>query len=225
MMNLCVIPARGGSKRFKNKNRKIFFGKPIISYTIESAIKSKCFNKILVSSDDYKILKIAKNYNVSFETRKNELSTDTASVSDVLIDIIKRMVPKPDIITCLFPTAPLRNHNDIKKVVNNVSKLNYNFSLAVTKFSLPPHQALKIDKKNVAKPMWPSLVNKKESQLPDLVVDNGSTYSAKVSEFLKTGHFFGSSLKVHLMNIKYSIDLNTKEDFNLLQYYYNRSFK
>ena len=53
-MNLCVIPARGGSKRLKNKNRKIFFGKPIISYTIESAIKSKCFDKILVTSDDQK---------------------------------------------------------------------------------------------------------------------------------------------------------------------------
>ena len=62
-MNLCVIPARGGSKRFKNKNRKIFFGKPIISYTIESAIKSKCFDKILVTSDDQKILKIAEKYN------------------------------------------------------------------------------------------------------------------------------------------------------------------
>ena len=224
-MNLCVIPARGGSKRFKNKNRKIFFGKPIISYTIESAIKSKCFDKILVTSDDQKILKIAEKYNISCEKRKNELSSDTASVSDVLTDIIKRMKPKPHIISCLFPTAPLRDHNDIKKVFNNVCKQNYNFSLAVTKYTLPPHQALMIDKKNLAKPMWPSIVYKKESEIPELVVDNGSTYSAKVSEFLKTGHFFGSSLKVHVMDIKYSVDLNTKEDFDLLRYYYKRNIK
>ena len=103
--------------------------------------------------------------------------------------------------------------------------LDYNFSLAVTKFSLPPHQALKIDKKNNAKPMWPKLVYKKESQLPDLVVDNGSTYSAKVSQFLKTKHFFGSPLKVHLMDIKYSVDLNTKEDFDLLTFYHKKKFK
>ena len=82
-----------------------------------------------------------------------------------------------------------------------------------------------IDKKNLAKPMWPSIVYKKESEIPELVVDNGSTYSAKVSEFLKTGHFFGSSLKVHVMDIKYSIDLNTKEDFDLLRYYYKRNIK
>ena len=75
------------------------------------------------------------------------MSSDTASVSDVLIDIIRRIKPKPDIITCLFPTAPLRDHNDIRKVVNNVYKQNYNFSLAVTKYTLPPHQALMIDKK------------------------------------------------------------------------------
>ena len=63
MKNLCVIPARRGSKRLKNKNKIDFFGKPMISYTIESAIKSKCFEKILVSTDDLEIRKIAESYN------------------------------------------------------------------------------------------------------------------------------------------------------------------
>lgn len=225
MKNLCVIPARGGSKRLKNKNRKKFFGKPLIAYTIESALKSKCFDKILVTSDDENIIKIAKNFNVSTEVRNKKLSSDSATISDVLINILKKTSPKPSIITCLFPTAPMRDYKDIRKVVRNVEVHNYNFSLAVTKFSLPPHQALKIDKKNNAKPMWPKLVYKKESQIPNLVVDNGSTYSAKVNKFLKTKHFFGSPLKVHVMNIKCSIDINTKEDFDLLTFYHKKKFK
>ena len=125
-MNLCVIPARGGSKRFKNKNRKIFFGKPIISYTIESAIKSKCFDKILVTSDDQKILKIAEKYNISREIRKSELSSDTASVSDVLTDIIRRMKPKPDIIL----GNKFSNIEIIKYIVNIFLYLNLKISTA-----------------------------------------------------------------------------------------------
>ena len=61
-MNLCVIPARGGSKRIPKKNIKNFCGKPIIAWSIEQAIKSKCFDKIIVSTDDKDIAKIAKSY-------------------------------------------------------------------------------------------------------------------------------------------------------------------
>ena len=129
MKNLCVIPARRGSKRLKNKNKIDFFGKPMISYTIESAIKSKCFEKILVSTDDLEIRKIAESYNVNTIKRKKGLAGDNISVSNVLIDIINNSKPKPEIITCLFPTAPMRNYNDIISVVHNVQNLIITFRL------------------------------------------------------------------------------------------------
>ena len=59
---VAIIPARGGSKRIKNKNIKIFFGKPMIAWTIIAALKSKIFNRVVVSTDDIKIAKIAKKY-------------------------------------------------------------------------------------------------------------------------------------------------------------------
>ena len=61
-MNICVIPARGGSKRIPRKNIKLFHGKPIIAYSIDTAIKSKCFDKVIVSTDDDEIAEVAKKY-------------------------------------------------------------------------------------------------------------------------------------------------------------------
>ena len=61
-MNICVIPARGGSKRIQKKNIKYFCGKPIIAWSIKLAIASKCFDKIIVSTDNKEIANIAKSY-------------------------------------------------------------------------------------------------------------------------------------------------------------------
>ena len=61
-MKLCVIPARGGSKRIPRKNIKVFNGKPMIAYSIEAAFKSKCFDKVIVSTDDQEIAEFAREY-------------------------------------------------------------------------------------------------------------------------------------------------------------------
>ena len=61
-MNVCVIPARGGSKRIPRKNIKEFNGKPIIAYSIEAALKSNCFNQVIVSTDDDEIAEVAKKF-------------------------------------------------------------------------------------------------------------------------------------------------------------------
>ena len=77
-MNIAIIPARAGSKRIKNKNIKLFFGKPLIFYSIKLALKSKLFDKVIVSTDSQKIAKIAKSFgaDVPFLRPKN-ISTDS----------------------------------------------------------------------------------------------------------------------------------------------------
>src|SRR4030067_3835716 len=107
---LAIIPARGGSKRIPRKNIKEFFGKPIISYSIDAAKLSGCFNEIMVSTDDKEISKIAKAYgaNVPF-FRSEKKSTDYAGLSDVIEEVIQEYIRINrffEFICCILPTAP-----------------------------------------------------------------------------------------------------------------------
>ena len=91
-MNICVIPARGGSKRIPRKNIKEFNGKPIIAYSIEAALKSNCFDQVIVSTDDDEISEVARKYGAQVPfIRPDELSTDYAGTIPVIKHTIEWM--------------------------------------------------------------------------------------------------------------------------------------
>src|SRR6056297_917856 len=109
--NLCIIPARGGSKRIPRKNIKNFLGKPIIAYSIETAIESGLFQEVMVSTDDKEIADIARKYgaNVPF-MRSAANSDDHARTMDVIEEVVseyQRIGQHYDFICCVYPTAPL----------------------------------------------------------------------------------------------------------------------
>ena len=109
-MNIAIIPARGGSKRIKNKNIRSFLGKPIISYPIKEILKSKIFDKVIVSTDNDKIANIAKIYGgeILFK-RPKELSGDYSNTQEVIvhaINWIEQNIAKPKNICCIYPTSP-----------------------------------------------------------------------------------------------------------------------
>ncbi len=113
---ICIIPARSGSKRIKNKNIVKFNGKPLISYSIKTAKKSKLFDRIIVSTDSIKIKKIALRYGAEVPfLRSKKLSNDYAGTNDVLKDVVKKLkLEKIKYIFCIYPTAPLINSRDLK---------------------------------------------------------------------------------------------------------------
>ena len=111
MKYLAIIPARKGSKRIKNKNIKRFNREPLINWTIRSALKSKCFDKIFVSTDSVKIQKIAKKFKLECPyLRKASLAKDNSSSHDVIKDVVNYYKKNyvPDAIVLLQPTSPLR---------------------------------------------------------------------------------------------------------------------
>ena len=138
-MIVAIIPARGGSKRIKKKNITSFLGKPIISYSIKVAIRSKIFDKIIVSTDSNEIINISKKYGaeVLFKRPKN-LSGDYVGTREVISHAakwLKKNVSKPKYICCLYPTAPLINILDLK---NSYKKIKFNkegYVFSATKFS------------------------------------------------------------------------------------------
>ena len=120
MKILGLIPARGGSKSIPLKNIKILKGKPLIHYSIETAIKSKIFDYIVVSTDSEKIRNKCKKFNeIYIFNRDKKISLDKSPTEDVLKDVLLKLKKKfnysPDYIFILEPTSPLRSINTISK--------------------------------------------------------------------------------------------------------------
>lgn len=222
---LALIPARGGSKRLPGKNIVNFRGKPIIAYTIEAAFKTGLFERVIVSTEDVRVQEVAAQYGAEINQRHPELAKDTARVVDVCTNLLKHEADKGrnyDILCCLYSTAPLRNAEDIMKTVDLVKDGQCDFAMAVTEYYFPPHQALKKNALSFLEPMWPEVVHFQSQSMPDMLVDNGSTYAVSVPAFLKTGSFFGTRLKGYLMPRARSVDIDVKEDLELADLYAER---
>ena len=114
---LVLIPARGGSKGIPNKNIKLFNGKPLIEWSIKSALESKLVNKIIVSSDSLKILKISKKIGADVILRPKNISGDKATTESAILHCIKYFKNKFETIVLLSPTSPLRKKKDIDNAI------------------------------------------------------------------------------------------------------------
>ena len=222
---LCVIPARGGSKRLPRKNILRFHGQPMLAYALDAARNSGCFGRILVSSEDEETLELARSLGALVSRRDAALAGDEATVVAVLLDILEREAcegRRYETICCLYPAAPLRRAGDVAAVVALIEPGRCDFAMAVTEYGLPPHQALKLDEEDMLAPLFPELVTLRDDQLGRVVVDNGSTYAAAVEAFRRQRNFYGPGLKGHLMPRSRSIDINTAEDLALADFFFAR---
>jgi N-acylneuraminate cytidylyltransferase len=124
-MNIAIIPARGGSKRIPRKNIKLFHGKPMIVYSIEAALHSGCFDKLIVSTDDVEIAEVARQYGAEVPfLRPNDISDDHATTMDVMTHAITWCVEnKWNIhnVCCLYATAPFVTSAYLKQGLNKLT--------------------------------------------------------------------------------------------------------
>ncbi len=223
MKNLAIILARKNSKRLKGKNNLSLGGKSLIKRAIESSKKSKIYNKIIVSSDDPKILKLSKNFpDINFIKRKNSLAKDKIKVISVVLDIIKDYKLYSS-VSLLLPTCPFRTSQDIQKAFK-IFKKNYKNTLSVTDYDFPPEFALK---KNGSfySPIKdsPLLKNKTRSQeFISSLRPNGAIYISLVSNLLKNKNFYVREMNVYKMSKTKSIDIDTKLDFDLAKLIYKK---
>lgn len=117
MKYAAIIPARSGSKRLKEKNTKVMYGKPMISWTIEAAINSRCFETIFITTNDAKVVSICDDYpQVRVINRPDKLTSDQASTNSVIHHILD-FFNDEDCYVLLQPTSPLRNSTHIKDAI------------------------------------------------------------------------------------------------------------
>ena len=122
---ICIIPARKGSKRIKNKNLKFFCGKPIISHVIQNLKKFNMFDKIVVSTNSKKIQNIAKELGIEVLIRSEKLSNDFTDTKTVIVDAIKKLEKKNlnfNKIVCVYPTSVFLKINHLKLAIKKLKK-------------------------------------------------------------------------------------------------------
>ena len=112
MSTVAIIPARGGSQRIPMKNIKMFHGKPIIAYSINAAIDSRIFDRVIVSTDSEEIAKVARQYGAEVIMRSEEMSRDEVGTQEVMAHVLKDI--ECDFAACVYPCAPMIDIADLK---------------------------------------------------------------------------------------------------------------
>ncbi len=184
---ICIIPARSGSKRIKNKNILKFFGVPFLVRTIKTAKNSQIFEKIIVSSNSKKILKLGTKYGaINYGLREKKFSGDKVTTDELLIREIHRSnLSKFKFACCIYPATPLLDSTTLYKAFKKFYKSNFDSLIGITKYDYPVLRALKT-KNNKIKFVWPSYKNKRSQEITDLYHDCGYFYFFNIEKFIKT---------------------------------------
>ena len=221
MKTICIIPARCGSKRIKNKNIKDFLGKPIIYYSIKIAIESKCFDEVMVSTDDIEIKNIAEKYgaNVPF-MRSEKNSDDNATIKDVLIEVLHQYKKKNinfDYMCCIFPTAPLIKLENLLLGFEKIKDFEYVF--AVTPFSFPVQRSLIIDN-NSAIFKYPEYINTRSQDLTSHYQDSGQFYWSNTKRLLETQQIYSKNNFSIILSELETQDIDNESDWKIAEMKY-----
>ncbi|PSB80704.1 cytidylyltransferase domain-containing protein [Photobacterium damselae] len=219
---LAIIPARAGSKRLPNKNILDLGGKPLIQWTIEAAIKCSQIETVMVSTDSKNIADVSEKVGVSVPyLRSPELSSDTASSTDVVIDVIeyyKSIGKYFDTIMLLQPTSPLRSVDDIKNAVKLFNEKNANAVVSVTECEHSPLWCNTInDDLNLDDFINDELKNTRSQDLPKYYRLNGAIYLVDVNSFIKEKTFMPINTYALKMDNERSVDIDTELDFRLAE--------
>jgi len=218
-MRLAIIPARGGSKRIPGKNIRLFRGKPMIAWSIEAAIQSGCFDRIIVSTDCEKIAGVAREYDAETPfTRLAELADDHTPTLPVLHHAVESMEnltsEKVSLGCCIYATAPFVTP---EAIANGIEKLQYSadldFTFSVTSSPFPIQRALTITDNNRISMLHPEHENARSQDLPECYHDAGQFYwFRRDSLFRCSGFFSGNSAPVILPRERVQ-DIDTEEDW------------
>lgn len=223
MKNIAIIPARGGSKRIPRKNIKDFFGKPILAYSIDVALRSKIFDEVIVSTEDYEIAEIAKSYGASVPFFRSEITAnDHATMEDVVSEVLleyKKQGILFENFCCILPTAPFLSIQSIQKSFDIFKNNSYDALLPVLRFSYPIQRALKIEAGKVV--MREAMhIHTRSQDLEPMFHDAGLFYWMNVHKFFEIREIFCDNTGMIELSEMEVQDIDTAEDWCLAEFKY-----
>ena len=190
MKNICIIPARGGSKRIPRKNIKTFMGKPIIAYSIEAALQSGLFDEVMVSTDDEEIAEIACGYGAKVPfMRSAETSNDYAGTADVILEVLEM-------------------YKERGRVFDTVCCIRY-----------PIQRSLHIVDGRIGM-VYPEYMNARSQDLEPIYHDAGQFYFSRINSFVESRTFWGKNTAGLVLSELEVQDLDTLTDWTLAEMKY-----
>jgi len=214
-MRVAVIPARGGSKRIPHKNIREFHGRPMIAWSIEAAIKSGCFDRIVVSTDDIEIAEVAKKNRAEVPfVRPAILSDDHTPTIPVIQHAIDELgLSLGDEICCIYATAPFMRPSDVAAGICKLTETGSSHVFPVTTFPFPIQRGLRLSLDGHVEMINPELFSTRSQDLDEAWHDAGQFYWAKAQIWTSGAPIFspksfGLRIPRHLVQ-----DIDTEEDW------------
>lgn len=223
-----IIPARGGSKRLRNKNILPLGGKPLIAWSIEAGLSSGCIDELVVTTDNSDIAKVGVEYGAEVPfIRPQELATDEASSFDVIKHVLEFYRHEKnrefDFLILLQPTSPFRGSGEIVEAVSLLEERNADAVISVCRANHSPlwtnTLANDLSMKNF---LMNKVRNKRSQDLEPYYQLNGAVYICRVDSFLEEGSLFlNDNIFAYIMDDKKSVDIDTELDFKFAQFLLN----
>lgn len=213
---LALIPARGGSKGIPGKNIVPLGGMPLIEWTIRAARTSSYVDEVILSSDDDRIIEVARELGCAVPFKRSaELATDTSATMDTVIDALNRM-PAFDIVVLLQPTSPLRTADDIDGCLRAMQNFGAPAAVSVRPAHDHPYLAFRQSESGrlehfACPPVGSSL---RRQDLPPAWCLNGAVYAARCDWLRANGSFLSTLTVGFSMPLDRSIDIDTPEDLD-----------
>ena len=220
---VAIIPARGGSKRIPRKNIKDFFGKPLIAYSIEVALKSKLFDKVIVSTDDEEIAKIAIEYGaiVPF-LRPKELSDDFAGTGAVVnhaLEYLKEQGEIYDFVCTIYATAPFLDEKYLIEGFGKLKNSNARNAFSCTSMPFPIQRTFKITQNERCEMFWPEHFQTRSQDLEEAYQDAGQFYWTNLN--IKSNEIIFGKDSIPIILPRFLVqDIDTLEDWIRAEFMY-----
>jgi pseudaminic acid cytidylyltransferase len=224
MRKLAIIPARGGSKRIERKNIKKFLGRPIISYSIRTAIRSKLFDEVMVSTDDEEIADIAQFYGATVPfLRSPETSSDYATTVDVLLEVLGNYQKQGinfNQACCIYPTAPMISTFQLNQAYQKLIRQNFDSVIPVTEFTYSIYRALALEEGGRQKMINAQNEQIRSQDLPKAYHDAGQFYWFDVNKLQEVKTLFSKNTGSIILDPLEVQDIDTETDWKLAEMKY-----
>lgn len=219
--SIAIIPARGGSKRIPRKNVRDFCGKPMLAWSIEGALKSGCFEQVIVSTDDDEIAHVARSWGAEVPfLRPSELSDDNTPTRQVVnhaIREVEKLFDLPQYVCCIYATAPFLQVADLQEGFQMLLERADDFVFAATRFAYPIQRALRLTANGGVEMLFPENRLARSQDLEEAYHDAGQFYWGKTTAFLSDLPTF-SPLSHAIILPRYRVhDIDTWEDWRLAE--------
>lgn len=221
--SIAIIPARGGSKRIRNKNIRIFHGRPIIEYAIQNLRQTNLFERIVVSTDSEEIAEVSEKCGAEIPfLRPAELSNDNATTSSALFHALAELNAEKyfSFACCTYPVTPLLLPQHFREGLQKLIEGNYSTVFSATRFGSPIARAFKVNSFGRASMVWPEHKSTRSQDIGDTYHDAGQFYWVRIDKFLECKEIMNENTGILELPRWQSLDVDTPEDWEYLEIIY-----